>query len=246
MKYLTKEEIAEIQSTRSSDEISAKKNIAYNSYLGKEAFLNFKINKIQQYVADKEAKILDTGCAGGGVISRLYDLGYKNLYGNDIFNFLAPENKNKLKGFEVLDLNYNKIQDKELDAAFAWCVLPHLDNPHNLIREIHKSLKPGGLFFISMPNIFSLSSRLIFLRHGDLPRYKAKKDHISIFTKAVLETTIWKYFDLVEQDFYIRTDPVYFRAAKWPEKVLLILRGLLPRKFKELIGYNVAYVFRKK
>lgn len=246
MKYLTKEEIVKIQSEHSHEELAGKKNSAYNSYLGKMVVSNFGIGKAEKYVTDKEAKILDCGCAGGGFISQLHSAGYKNLYGNDIFDFRAEENKEKMRGFEVVDLNYAELKNGELDAVIAWCVLPHLDNPHNLVREAHKALKPGGLFFVSMPNIFSLSSRLVFLRYGDLPRYKAKKDHISIFTKGVLETTILKYFDLVEKDFYIRTDWVYFKATKWPEKILLLLRRFLPKKLKELIGYNVVYVLRKK
>jgi SAM-dependent methyltransferase len=41
--------------------------------------------------------------------------------------------------------------------------IEHLENPHLLIREIGRVLKPGGSVVITTPNIMNIKSRLYFL-----------------------------------------------------------------------------------
>jgi SAM-dependent methyltransferase len=62
------------------------------------------------------------------------------------------------------DLNNGlAVQSEVFDAVFAGEVLEHTYFPIEGLKEIHRVLKPGGLFLGSVPNSFRLKNRLKFL-----------------------------------------------------------------------------------
>lgn len=243
MKYQTKEEL-----DKASDSHLAEMR-DYSA--GRIIKSRFGINLVDKYFGpNKNSIFLDCGPAEGVFSEQLLEAGYKKIFAVDLGDYLGSETKKKLAGFGLADFNRDKLPWSEagFDAAIAWCILPHLENPHNFIREVYRVLRPNGMFFLSMPNIFSLASRLNFLRYGDVLRYKAKKNHISIFTKAVFYTTVLKYFDLVEKDYFIKEDALGRGFRGFVNRAALLLRPFLNQypKLKELFGYNIVYVLRKK
>jgi 2-polyprenyl-3-methyl-5-hydroxy-6-metoxy-1,4-benzoquinol methylase len=107
----------------------------------------------KEFVGNKDAATLDVGCGNGAFLKSLTDHGYRNLAAADMENYLtlaAP------KQFMELDLSYDKlpVPDVSFDAITAWEVIEHLENPHNFIREAHRTLKSGGYFLVSIPNPF--------------------------------------------------------------------------------------------
>ena len=52
------------------------------------------------------------------------------------------------------------------DAVVSTEVVEHLEDPHRLIRECARILRPGGTLVLSTPNILSVYSRLHFLLLG--------------------------------------------------------------------------------
>ncbi|HMS39813.1 MAG TPA: methyltransferase domain-containing protein, partial [Pyrinomonadaceae bacterium] len=61
--------------------------------------------------------------------------------------------------------------DNKFDAIFAIEIIEHLENPFRFVRECAKLLKPGGLFFVTTPNVEAVHSRLIFLYSGRLSSF---------------------------------------------------------------------------
>lgn len=206
MKYVTKAEL--FQNLESYSKAMS------NYSVGKIVKSGFGINLVVKHLKNKNASILDIGTAGGEFVKQLSRQGYRDIYSVDIHDFRSV----KEGEFRAVDLNYENLpwEDESCDAIIGWCILPHLENPHNFIREARRVLKKEGLLFLTQPNIFSLFSRWRFFRYGDFPRYKRLKDHISIFTKAIFETTVLKYFDLVEEDYYIRRDKKFFKQLYHP------------------------------
>ena len=63
-----------------------------------------------------------------------------------------------------------------------WNVLEHLYDIQTIVSDVKQMLKPGGLFFVMVPNIESLASRIIRERS---PTFNWK--HVSHFTRGSLE-----------------------------------------------------------
>lgn len=122
----------------------------------------------QQYVPSR-ARVLDVGAGAGAFSQRLCDIGYAvTALDVDPDKWLPRE-------IPFVQLNIDtgiaaSVRDS-FDAACCLEVIEHVENPWNLLREIHTILKPGGRLILSTPNITSFLSRLIFLREGELHQF---------------------------------------------------------------------------
>lgn len=245
MQYLTKKEI---------EENKAQLKSAYADYVGRNTRDFFAANLVARYhdkfFRDRSlTKILDYGAAGGLFSSQLHGLGFRGIYGLDIDDYLSDENRKLLKDFKTADLSYDKIPwpDNSFDVITAWCVLPHLENPHHCIRETLRILKPGGLFILSIPHIVSKASIDFFLKHGDFARYCPGKNHIAVFTPGVFQTAVLKYFKKIEMEYLI--DPRSFDGTKGRirRKILSLTAklGKVGRYFQKIWGYNQIWILQK-
>lgn len=142
----------------------------------------------------KDKNILELGCRDGS-LTKLFAEGNK-ITGADI-------DKNALELFEkntggkavCLDLNSQwPFKENEFNAVVASEVLEHLYKPEETIKNIFKSLKPGGLFIGSIPNAFSLINRIrLFMAQ---PRKTALADptHVHQFSRRELKKMLNAYF----------------------------------------------------
>ena len=75
-----------------------------------------------------------------------------------------------------------RLEPDSLDAAIAWHVLEHLDDPAAAVARIGAWLRPGGRVVLACPNLASLQARIGGDRwfHQDVPR------HLTHFTAAGL------------------------------------------------------------
>lgn len=69
---------------------------------------------------------------------------------------------------DIADLNSEKLpySDAAFDIVTATEVVEHLENHREVLRDLHRVLKPGGVCILSTPNILNLNSRLRFLWFG--------------------------------------------------------------------------------
>lgn len=199
----------------------------------------------------KDIKVLDCGVASGGFIKDLYNAEFTQVYGVDIDNYLSPQNEPLVKDFKTADLSFDKIPwpDNSFKVVTAWCVLPHLENPHNFVREAHRVLESGGLYIISLVNIFAWPNRKYFLIHKEFPSYHVNNNHITLFTPAVIKKTILKYFDLVGTEYFI-TPRIFYgfkgRARKYLLDILYFLNNSLGEWLRARWGAKVVYILKKK
>lgn len=68
---------------------------------------------------------------------------------------IVPEHRPAIVG----DAHCLPIRDNSYDAVIATQVLEHCHTPHQVAREAHRILKPGGQFIVSVP--------FIYIIHGD-------------------------------------------------------------------------------
>lgn len=151
----------------------------------------------------KEYKILDVGCGGGEFLAQLKKEGFAALFATDMDQYFNP--RMDAVEFEKVNFCYEKLpwENNSFDLVTAWEVFEHLENPHFIINEIERVLKPGGTLVISMPNVFHIISRLVFLKTGDFPRWNKKNNHITVYTKSIFEKIFLRKFLLIETKYFL-------------------------------------------
>lgn len=247
MRYYTPEEI------RGSEKESV--TSALKNYSGRNLQDGFAANVVARYhdlcstQKRDQVRVLDYGIASGAFARQLYERGFTDVYGLDIDGYLSEENKKIVKEFKICDLGVDKIPwpDDYFDIVTAWCVLPHLENPHHCFRETKRILKPGGLFILSIPHIASKASIKYFLKFKDLARYLVSTNHITVFTPGVFSNTALKNFKPMAMEYLM--DERIFRGAKgWLRRIIykICLRNrYLKERIEELWGYNQIWILRK-
>lgn len=153
------EQVAGIYGEAARGDYFASSTLRYRQYLAWAAGL------------PKGGSILEVGSAPGHVSIGMHLLGLKvtgiNLNANYRSLYPSPD------WMETLRVSEHNIEEAPLpfaDAAFdaAMCteVLEHfaVKHPHGIIEDIRRKLKPGGLLYLSTPNVCNLSNIAALLR----------------------------------------------------------------------------------
>lgn len=107
-----------------------------------------------QFFPDKNARILDIGAGGGHCLMPLKSNGWGNLYAVDIEDFNKKFfNEHKII-FSKVDVAKDKLpyNNDFFDAILAFHIIEHLQDSHNFIEEIRRTLKPQGKLLLVTPN----------------------------------------------------------------------------------------------
>ena len=58
------------------------------------------------------------------------------------------------------DISSFVLESKSIDRVISSCVFHHLENPYDVLRNVKRILKPGGLFSLFLPSDPGIISRL--------------------------------------------------------------------------------------
>ena len=126
-------------------------------------------------------RVLDYGCAKGAVLRRLkalrpdvlpYLFDVSNRYIDFWRAFASPDTCATYKPRTEWD-NY-------FDVVTSFYAFEHIGRPREALREIHRMLKPGALFYCVVPNVFTNSADFIVA------------DHVNHFTERSLSQLLWE------------------------------------------------------
>ena len=122
----------------------------------------------------KKARIADLAAGQGAFSVRLRDLGYE-ITAIDGFSeaWKVPDIELKIQNLDSEFAAEIVADDNKYDAVIAIEIIEHLENPFRFARECAKLLKPGGLLFLTSPNVESVHSRIIFFYTGRLNSFGA-------------------------------------------------------------------------
>lgn len=111
---------------------------------------------------DISCSVLDVGCASGGLLKHLRNMGLTKLCGID--SAASYLNQPKKLGYEVKQGMAESIPygDSEFDVVFLDQVLEHCVNPSSIFQEVKRVLKLGGVFCIGVPDASRYSDFYFF------------------------------------------------------------------------------------
>ena len=122
-----------------------------------------KILKTIENLLGSTGKLLDIGAGRGEIVKRAKLDGWQpiGLEPTESFAKIAEE-------FSGVEIRRQKVEecnfaDGEFDAVILSAVLEHLYNPDEVVAEISRILRPGGVFYFDVPN-----ERGLFFQAGSL------------------------------------------------------------------------------
>jgi SAM-dependent methyltransferase len=126
--------------------------------------------------------LLDLGCSSGAFLETLKGSSWK-LHGIEMSEVAArkAEERTGAQIFvgDILEAPYSPAS---FDVITCFDVLEHVYEPRKVLAKVQEWLKPGGVFYVLIPNIYSAEARLFgsYWYGLELPR------HISHFSPASL------------------------------------------------------------
>ena len=150
------------------------------------------------------------------------------------------------KGHKVLFDELKTIRlDKEFDVITCWDYLDHVLYPKEVVNNLSKYLKKGGLFFFAINNRDSLSARIM---HADCPMFIGPH-HTMHFGINQLKL-LMKNFELLHAESYVSelnwiSNWLNFKNPEFGDSPL-IFELMDPKKICELgMGIKLNAIFKK-
>lgn len=132
---------------------------------------------IESKIDNKNIKILDIGCANGGLLKELKNLGYNNLVGIDP-SPICVENTINLVGCNAYTSSfYNNAENNQFDLIILTHVLEHVLDLNEIFSTIKNLIKPNGFLYIECPDANS------YYKFIHSPFQEFNTEHINHFTE---------------------------------------------------------------
>lgn len=136
----------------------------------------FKIHEFKELIKglsiSKEDIILDLGC-GNGIETLILGKGCKKIYGIDVLKedlikakLRSHYMKKKINSeFRLTKIEYAGFQSDFFDKIFSICVLEHINNYIEVLKECYRILKKGGQMIFSVDSLGTINDEKIISLH---------------------------------------------------------------------------------
>jgi SAM-dependent methyltransferase len=149
-----------------------------NRNWNKYKFVLTQISRFAELLPQPGGRYLDLGSGAGivplvmakaGLRVSVVDTWFEYA---DEFNNLMGRFTDFVERFDKYGIDWQKHDITQTPLPFSpqsfelvtlFDVLEHLPRPANIIREIYRVLRPGGLFFLTVPNVANLRNRVRLL-----------------------------------------------------------------------------------
>lgn len=154
------------------------------------------IHAVAQFTRHHGKKVLEVG-VGAGTDHLQWARAGAQCYGVDLTDAAIETTERRLAAYgfdsslQRIDAELLPFADDTFDVIYSWGVIHHAEHPERIIHEIHRVLKPGGLFIGMMYGRRSVQAFRLWLRHALLKGrpFRSVKDVLwhhmeSVGTKA--------------------------------------------------------------
>lgn len=200
-------------------------------------FRNQRARRIAKHINNK-GRVLDIGCGNGRFLEQIQHHGDIESYGIEMPGGSAGRAKALLGNrLNIGSLDSNDYPNAYFDAITLFHVFEHLTEPKQYLDQIFKLLKPGGILYMSFPNINSFQAKWFKgdWLHLDPPR------HLFFFTPDVFRKEMEKYgfYTLHERHFNLEYNPFGFQQSLLNK--IYAKRELLYESLKGNTAYTNSY-----
>jgi len=159
---------------------------------------NFYLSLIEKYTTSK-GTLLDVGCGKGHLLKEAKKRGWE-VFGYDV-DCKSTEYFSKKHNIKMFCGDFEKIkwESNSFNLVSMHQVFEHLKNPLSQLQIINSILIEGGLLFIVIPNIKSLSSIIKFrleklgFRKKDIGKYYDTSHHLFYYEPKTLKNILIKH-----------------------------------------------------
>ncbi len=156
---------------------------------------------MRKSLGEKRCKVLDVGCGDGSLLAPFCKS--QECYGVDVSE--TPLKHAEMKGIRTHRTNLESeelpFDNESFDLIVCSETIEHLLDADNLLHEIHRTLRLGGTFILTFPNVnqpISWPMQILF----DLPpRFSAryKSPHVRDYTLRIIRTVLANFeFEIVK------------------------------------------------
>lgn len=147
--------------------------------------LSSTANWISQHVSDRDARILDAGCATGSLIGLLIDHGFTNLVGLDPSPLAAATARKHYKVESFAGSFCSPPSDiGRFDVIILSHVLEHIADVKSAANGLASIVSEGGLVYLEVPDATRYSDFLV------APYHDFNNEHVNHFSLQCLDTLL--------------------------------------------------------
>jgi SAM-dependent methyltransferase len=136
---------------------------------------------IESAIPEKKSRILEVGCATGGLLAELRHLGFHNVHGLDPSPACARSAWD-VYGIPVFAASLFNMPSAEYSYEFliAGGVLEHIEDVRQALACLRRAVEPHGKVYVEVPDASRLACR------PDAPFQEFSTEHINFFSGASL------------------------------------------------------------
>lgn len=208
-------------------------------------------------LGDSRCKVLDVGCGDGSLLEPFCES--QQCYGVDISE---PQlKKARTKGIRTwrIDLESERLPfaNDFFDLVICSETIEHLLDADNLLQEIHRILRLGGIFILTFPNVNQPVSWLMQILFDLPPRFSAryKSPHVRDYTLRIIKNILVNFGFEVSGVTGTYIYPSEDRISQWlakcfprlAEKIVVVCKKHLttPRTRPRKVVWNVLELIKK-
>jgi len=136
---------------------------------------------VAEFCPDREARIVDIGCANGGLLAALREKGFKNVCGIDPSPACVEVTRNLAKGDAwVGTLSAIPAEAGFFDGIILSHVMEHVRDLAEAMDLVHRLLNPGGWIYVEVPDASRYHEFLV------APFQDFNTEHINHFSEESL------------------------------------------------------------
>jgi SAM-dependent methyltransferase len=140
------------------------------------------VDQLASRLPSHSLRILDVGCATGGLLSVFKQRGFANVLGADPSPACAAAAR-KLHGIEVRAATLAELSgwSERFDLVCMLGVLEHLRDVAPAVRTVARLMKPRGLFYAAVPDVEGL------VEARNAPYQQFSMEHVNFFSRRSLD-----------------------------------------------------------